>query len=377
MNINELLATKGSTFSELEQGMRQMLAAPAKARLGPLRSAASPALAAPAGPEADRELKKKLLEKSLRVAIRLEQATIPPYLCALWSIEDELHPAAKSIREVVQEEMLHMSLACNMLVAIGGTPDLLSQCPSYPSPLPGGLHPQLKVRLAGLSPEILDDFMVIERPEKVIPHGHTENPTTIESTIGSFYLSLEALFRDVSPTFHTESQITGPIAKLVIKDLDDVTAAIATIREQGEGSSSTMADTGIDDLAHYYRFEELREGRKLEFDETKDPPFFHGAELVFPQVLPMQSVPDGGYQKEDVPHEAWELITRFDWAYSQMLQYLNAAWTGGGQRAFLKSIECMFELEKTAKPLMRIPLPANPSVTLGPCFRYTPETTIS
>lgn len=377
MNIHELLTTKGATFSQLEQGMRQMLAAPAKERSGPLRSPTSHSLAAASGLEDNRELKKKLLEKSLRVAIRLEQATIPPYLSALWSIEDELHPAAISIREVVQEEMLHMSLACNMLAAIGGTPDLLSQCPSYPTPLPGGLHPELKVKLAGLSPEILDDFMVIERPEKVLPHGHAENPTTIESTIGTFYQSLEALFRDVSPTFYTENQITGPIAKLVIKNLADVSAAIATIREQGEGSASTMADTGLDDLAHYYRFEELRDGRKLEYDETKNPPFFHGAKLAFPKVLPMQPVPEGGYQEADVPQEAWDFITRFDSAYSQMLRYLNAAWTGGGQGAFLKSIEYMFELEKTAKPLMRIPLPADSSVTLGPCFRYLPEKSIS
>lgn len=377
MTIHELLTTKGATFSQLEQGMRQMLRVPASGRSGLVRSPTSPALATASGPEDNRELKKKLLEKSLRVAIRLEQATIPPYLCALWSIEDEVHPAAKSIREVVQEEMLHMSLACNMLAGIGGTPDLLSQCPRYPTPLPGGLHPQLKVKLAGLSPKVLDDFMVIERPEKVLPHGHSENLTTIETTIGSFYQSLEALFRDVSPTFCTENQIAGPIARLVIKNLADVSAAITTIREQGEGSASTMADTGIEDLAHYYRFEELRDGRKIEYDETKAPPFFHGAELAFPTVLPMQPVPEGGYQEADVPKEAFDLITRFDSAYSQMLRYLNAAWTGGGQGAFLKSTEYMFELEQTAKPLMRIPLPADPSVTLGPCFRYLPEKAIS
>ena len=61
------------------------------------------------------------LKKSLQAAITLEFATIPPYLSALWSIKDELHPVAKSIREVAQEEMLHMALACNMLASLGVT----------------------------------------------------------------------------------------------------------------------------------------------------------------------------------------------------------------------------------------------------------------
>ncbi len=80
------------------------------------------------------------LKRALQAAVTLEFATIPPYLCSLWSIEDNLHPAAKSIREVVQEEMLHMSLVCNLLASIGEVPEIGSAVPSYPGSLPGGVH---------------------------------------------------------------------------------------------------------------------------------------------------------------------------------------------------------------------------------------------
>jgi hypothetical protein len=57
----------------------------------------------------------------LQGAVSLEFSTLPPYLSALWSVKDDLSPVAKSIREIAQEEMLHMALACNMLSAIGGS----------------------------------------------------------------------------------------------------------------------------------------------------------------------------------------------------------------------------------------------------------------
>src|SRR5207244_329121 len=59
------------------------------------------------------------LELALQSAVSVEFSTIPPYLSALWSIKDQMHPVAASIRDVVQEEMLHMALACNMLTALG------------------------------------------------------------------------------------------------------------------------------------------------------------------------------------------------------------------------------------------------------------------
>src|SRR5262245_10440365 len=104
------------------------------------------------------------LRRSLQAAIELEFATIPPYLTAYWSIKDRRNPAAASIREVCLEEMLHLAICCNLLTAIGGSPALNTPAvvPSYPGPLPGGVHPGLVVRLEGLSKEVAKSFMEVE-----------------------------------------------------------------------------------------------------------------------------------------------------------------------------------------------------------------------
>lgn len=47
------------------------------------------------------------LREHLLVAIEVELSTIPPYLYAMYSIEDQSSEAALLIRSVVVEEMLH------------------------------------------------------------------------------------------------------------------------------------------------------------------------------------------------------------------------------------------------------------------------------
>ncbi len=129
------------------------------------------------------------LKQALQAAVNLEFATIPPYLCALWSIKDELHPVAKSIREVVQEEMLHMALTCNMLAAIGEEPIICDSAPVYPGPLPGNVHRGLIVELSGLNDHALEIFLTIERPSKFPENVEADDEDTspAERTIGEFY----------------------------------------------------------------------------------------------------------------------------------------------------------------------------------------------
>ncbi len=88
-----------------------------------------------------------------------------PYLTALWSIKCELDPVTKSIREIVQEEMLHVALACNMLASLGEEPQIATTVPQYPSALPGGVHEGLVVLLMGLTKESLANFLWIASGE--------------------------------------------------------------------------------------------------------------------------------------------------------------------------------------------------------------------
>ena len=149
------------------------------------------------------------LKKSLQAAVTLEFATIPPYLCGLWSIKNNRDPVAVSIREVLQEEMLHMALTCNMLASIGGEPQIAKPgfVPQYPGKLPGGVHPELNVGLTALSPESLKVFLEIERPHTVVGHDHGEEEedegtspeAEQDTTIGEFYEEIRAAFQQIKP----------------------------------------------------------------------------------------------------------------------------------------------------------------------------------
>src|SRR5687768_4726057 len=83
---------------------------------------------------------KKSVLSAIQDAIKLEHSTIPPYLYALYSLKEGNNQGIIDIiQSVVIEEMLHMTLACNILNALGGTPeiDTPSFVPTYPGTLPG------------------------------------------------------------------------------------------------------------------------------------------------------------------------------------------------------------------------------------------------
>src|SRR5438874_2166760 len=96
------------------------------------------------------------LAYSLQEAIQLEWSTIPPYLCAYWSIKTgpgiprDTVEMRRTIGSIVIQEMLHMGLACNLLAAIGGTPNIYSEnfVPEYPGELPGHVQEGLVIGLA-------------------------------------------------------------------------------------------------------------------------------------------------------------------------------------------------------------------------------------
>jgi hypothetical protein len=116
------------------------------------------------------------LRQSLQLAVQLEHATIPPYLCALFSILPGTNvEVAGVIRGVVLEEMFHMALACNLLNAVGGHPQIAAPgfVPRFPGHLPAGVRPDLTVTLKKCSKEhIRNVFMAIEQPaDPVVPEG--------------------------------------------------------------------------------------------------------------------------------------------------------------------------------------------------------------
>jgi hypothetical protein len=319
------------------------------------------------------------LQDALDAAIKLEFSTIPPYLCALWSIKDQQSPVADSIRRIVQEEMLHMALACNMLVAIGGTPRIAEPdfAPVYPGQLAGGVHEGLKVGLSGLSDEVLRAFMIIELPEKPAQQETAElkRKSDIDfgsqghETIGKFYDRLEAAFKALKPSLSTDRQISGPLSWFPVRNLDDVEEAIQLIKHQGEGSPTEPVETDNEvELAHFYRFLEIYLQRRIVYIDDSAC-WGLGDAMERPDCYPMAPVPAGGYRAEEVPDEAAALIDQFDTAYTRLLVQLGELWQYGDQGALVRAIETMFSLQQPARSLMQIPIKANPSATYGPCFR--------
>src|SRR5688572_11067637 len=107
------------------------------------------------------------LRTRLQWAIEIEHSIIPPYLCALYSIRPgHNRQAVEAITSVFIEEMLHMTLAANVLNAVGGSPvlDAPGFIPRYPQHLP---HSQgtFLIPLARFSRPTIETFMRIENPE--------------------------------------------------------------------------------------------------------------------------------------------------------------------------------------------------------------------
>src|SRR5882672_5324580 len=191
------------------------------------------------------------LKKSLQAAVELEFATIPPYLCALWSIKDASGEAYDRILGIVLQEMLHMGLACNMLTTIGETPAITSNVPTYPGPLPGGVRPELTVALQGLSKDVVRDvFMQIEYPEDGPVRAALAETFT---SIGAFYDAILDAFKMLPPGSITGArQLTSGGVKLTkLTTLAEVENAILKIKEQGEGTSQSPFATDFGgELAH-------------------------------------------------------------------------------------------------------------------------------
>ncbi len=228
------------------------------------------------------------LAESLQAAIELEMSTIPPYLYAAWSIDPAADPSdvRGTILEIAKEEMLHMGIACNLLVSIGGQPKILQRAPRYPTRLPKDIHAGLPVALAPLTRElVLNTFMAIEEPVEHLfddpdftPSGSRAHRAVLRRAAPEVR---ELLLRPpISTTGQVRNRllpfgrfdVPGPFGNgFIIKSLDDVQAGIELITHQGEGTTAGPFESRLhpDELAHFYQFGEIFHGQRL----TRTSPF--------------------------------------------------------------------------------------------------------
>lgn len=340
------------------------------------------------------------LLRHLQAAVELELLVIPPYLSALYSLEEGTNREAELIiRSVVVEEMLHMTLAANVLNAVGGEPRVNNPAwtPRYPTQLPF-MGESLVVDLKPFSIEALDTFLAIENPAYPVVEP-VEDPDGVAvprvltlgadeeepySSVGAFYGAIEEGLKSLVKREGESAVFTGSSAKQVgieyyyaaggavleVTDLDSALAAIDLIVEQGEGDL-TQPPSGdkfdpSDDLAHFYRFNELRQGQRYRAEDEPREPTGEAVEIDFDAVYPMKP----NLRLEEIPpgelHDAAEECCR---VWSRLLDQIQAGFTG--EPAVLRdAVVTMFELKYAAQRLLRVPLPDGSGVHAGPTFEY-------
>jgi hypothetical protein len=319
----------------------------------------------------------------LQAAIELEHSTIPPYLSALYSIKTGTNrDAAAIIRSVVIEEMLHMTIAANTLNAIGGTPRINTPgfIPSYPGPLPMNIHEDLKVGLEPLSRDLVNRvFMVIEEPEDAL-HFPVKPLATLAqpagyATIGQFYQAIIDKIAELGDGIFTGNaarQVAGvpwfgkdelfPIA-----NAKDAQKALAIIVEQGEGTKTSPLDPEHE-LAHYYRFAEIYNQRKLVPDPSvKEGYSYSGDPVVLDPTGIWNMVTNPKAADYPPGSAALRNADQFNYTYTSLLNSLHGTFNGHPDR-LNQAIGLMYELKLTADRLIAIQLPNGKQA--APTFEY-------
>jgi hypothetical protein len=190
------------------------------------------------------------LKDALQTAMRLEFSTIPPYLCAEWSIKTDKDPdgVRKKIHPIIVQEMYHFALAGNMLSAIGRTPKIANPdfLPNYPThKLPGDIYQDLAVDLQPLSEGQLEVFMQIEKPE-FPPVEAAARLATAPATIGEFYTALSHAFQKLGPPINQNAwSIELPPDVFRIKSVGDAREAIDKIKGREKARPGTLISRRI------------------------------------------------------------------------------------------------------------------------------------
>jgi hypothetical protein len=339
----------------------------------------------------------ELLHDYLHEALQLEHATIPPYLIALYSLVPGTNSDAFHIvRLVAVEEMLHLTLAANVLNAVGGTPDLTAPdfVPTYPAYLPDG-EDDFQVDLQRFSREAVDTFLKIERPDAAPDEqsrvalregggGDKLASPTDDSlrfySIGDFYEEIrrglehlaaekaeagEELFvgdpaRQVGPEYY----YSGGGEIVPVTDLESALAALRLIGEQGEGLGGAIFDYE-GELAHYYRFKQLLLGRYYLPGDGPDDPSGPPLDIDWDAVYPVKT----NASLADYP-ESSELhaeAVEFNREYADFLGLLTDAYTGRPELLIDAVVE-MFRLRDGMTSLIRNPIPGANGLTAAPTF---------
>lgn len=337
------------------------------------------------------------LHHYLRIAMEIELATIPAYLCALYSIKPGTNTAAADvIQSVVMEEMLHLTLAANVLNATGGAsmvndPEFV---PVYPTELPDSdIHTptgSFKVPLQRFCPEAIDTFLRIEQPE---PRDAPAPSVDGWTTIGQFYAGLAQGLDNLCQKLGAEAVFTGTRDHqvgpeeyyggagniIVVTDPDPEIAlqnallAFEEIVEQGEGVDHGVFDDDtlpgkhgaeVPVPAHFFRFQEIKLGRHYVPGDKPGAPTGKALHVDWDAVFNMRENPSMDQYPEGSEIHAG--LNAFNEVYTNLLNVLQVSFSGQPGR-LREGVGLMYDLKYKAEALMKTPS-GDGDTTVGPSF---------
>jgi Ferritin-like len=216
------------------------------------------------------------------------------------------------VTTVAVQEMTHLALVNNMLVAIGSSPYF--QHGNFPQPS-RYFSPNIRLALMPFGDQAIRHFLYLERPEGMSVEGVPGfdvagdlNPSDLSggvvpkgqyfSTVGNLYRGLEKGFYDLSEKYGEDAvflgeglpqateDIFGLPGLLEVNDLKSATRAVEGIVEMGEGARGNWEN------AHFGMFLRIY---KEYMDAKKKEPGFRPAR---PVVAAYSSLPTG---VDDVP----------------------------------------------------------------------------
>ena len=340
------------------------------------------------------------LHRHLHAAMQLEHATIPPYLTALYSIHPTTNgDAYRVIRAVVVEEMLHLTLAANLMNAVGGKADLTTAdfVPAYPAYLPDG-ETDFQVDLQGFSKAAIETFLKIERPahagaegtprtvrRKKRPAGSLRASRVADDSeehfysIGEFYADIAHGLAALQETLGARKLFCGDPARQVtpeyyysgggriipVTDLASAQAAIRLISEQGEGIGGGIFDYESE-ISHYYRFEQLLLGRYYMPGDAPGHPSGDRVDVDWTAAYPVKT----NARLADFPKgsELLAAAAGFNACYRDFLGMLTRAFDGQPD-LLIPAVGEMFRIKELALRLMRNPLDG--TVNAAPTFEMS------
>jgi len=315
----------------------------------------------------------KKLHTMLQMALEVELFTIPPYLTALYSIEEGRNSVSvKILQSVAMEEMLHAALVSNLMNAVGAHPQVESGGkgqPSrryYPAQVPH-IARRLNIGLLPFSKRAVEDFMLIELPENRTKWK--TGPGTY--SIGQLYdqirnllvavteqLGVAKIFTGARSLQLSEVDYYGAGGRLkVVTDLDSALEAIAEISQQGEGrlhsnAAGDEAEFGLPkEVAHFYRFEQILEGRFYDRDDDIRKPTGPRLLVDWKAVLPV-AVP-GPKATPTSPPGIGATLDAFTATYEELLACLHQAFNGKKAK-LVSAVPIMQRLKVQATEIMRI-----------------------